>query len=62
MATRTWQTWLSPELRGQVGTEEPRRFKAIVQQLALDVQAAEADPSPDAYHSRVLRWIPLLNK
>ena len=59
---RTWDSWLDPDLRDAIATEEPQRFKRIVQALQSDVQIATADLSPDAYHKHVLRWIPIVNK
>eukprot|EP00955_Chlamydomonas_euryale_P104041 365535-Chlamydomonas_euryale.AAC.77 len=62
---RTWDAWLPPQEAAAVATQEPVRFHALVQAVALDVDAAaaaDATAHPDAWHDRVLRWVPLVNK
>ena len=59
---RTWDSWQDPGLARSIAVDEPQRFSGLVAAIEADVLLASRDGSPDAWHTNVLRWIPIANK
>eukprot|EP00798_Chlamydomonas_sp_ICE-L_P021953 gene21953-29001_t len=59
---RIWDTWLPPPVALEV-KEDRSRFAAVAQSLEKAVHDAQeqAATNPDAWHSLVIPWIPILN-
>ena len=61
---RTWDSWQDPGLARSIAVDEPQRLHGLVAAIEADVllAASRVGSDPDAWHTHVLRWIPIANK